>query len=373
MSILDFFRKNKKPDYHTWSIDHRLDRMVHDNNFRQHCIRLLQDRPTIDHDIEILERIASIDISSYKVNYDLIHNDTLSTRELLISNILSFYNHIDTLSPEGECLFAKAKDVLKYLNTDPTQEKTDRSYCSYRQEPDGTETKRVFCNLEGRIGDTVTGIHETGHGLSKTFEGSGMKDEKMREIATVPIDQISKEYLKTLYPDLAENFNEDLFNSQIVNVIKARESLIDAYIMKVMAGEMTIDELKAKYDTICGPNKNIMLSRLDNIENIKFSAMYEMRYLLPQAIALEMRERYMENPELAASQVKWLLENDATATMDEAILHLGILPEQQEGQDPTTPQPSIQDQVMDMYVSKYHTRMQSFHPTQQENQNPVCQ
>lgn len=77
------------------------------------------------------------------------------------------------------------------------------------------------------------------------------------------------------YPQLNENFNEDALNAQVVNVIKARESLLDAVVIDVMTGHLTQSKAVMRYGEMFSRNTNILNRCLNNIEQYKFSAMFE--------------------------------------------------------------------------------------------------
>ena len=117
---------------------------------------------------------------------------------------------------------------------------------------------------------------------------------------------------------------------------------MDAMIVKVMCGEDTFDNVMKTYGDLFKQFPDILPSRLEKIETYDFYPMYESKYLIPQAIALELRELFEQNPNLVAEQLKEIIAHTHEWTEEETITYLG-LPEK--------------EQLIDDYVTKFPDRM----------------
>lgn len=347
---MKFFGNSKiKSDYtqrpfKDWSLDRRIDRMLNDEEFRRHCFTLRQN-PRFNEDFELAELIAQIDISRYFIDSNLIENQRVFTENEIYENAIQFYMMLDSLSPSGICLAERFRENFKYLYSDFSGN-GGRSYCSSRKDENG-ERREIYVNFEGRIGDTINLIHEFCHSFSEPFiHFTGKKDKSVEEIPTVITDQLSSEFLKSIYPNLVKNFTENEKHTQFINVLKARESLLEGIIVKVMIGELSYNDAMDKYGKIFKNNSGIqtLQRNLDRIETYNFNTiMYESRYLVPQAIALEMRDKFKNNPREVATNLKEIIANVHTFTENEILELLGL--------------PNKYDLIKD-YVSKYEKRMQ---------------
>ena len=109
-------------------------------------------------------------------------------------------------------------------------------------------------------------------------------------------------------------------------------------------GEETYENVMKNYGHLYQGHQDILTRCLERIETIQFEdIMYEERYLVPQMIALEMRERFKKEPELVAKQLKQILAHEHDWTEEQALDYLGL------------PQ---REQLADDYVSKFADRME---------------
>lgn len=304
----------------------RINRILSDDEFRKYCARCKNDNPNFEFEMQIVEKIARIDISQLTIDENLIHLSTPFSEEMVDSQAISFYSSLDRICPEGIQLKKLAKYNMKYVTHDLTKEKDPRSYCCSKIEKDGTEFRKIFINIEGRIGDVSNACHEICHSMSKGFiEMKSSKDKNMAEVAPVIIDAFSAEFMKNKYPDLQINFIEDAIRSRIQNIIKAREVLLDGLVIKLMLGEITIDDIQKKYYDLYLKNTRMLYRYIDNIERKKFTNMFEKRYLLPTAISEIMLEKLRTDPKSAVKQFKTILENDNDWTVIDALKSLGLV------------------------------------------------
>lgn len=319
----------------------RINKILNDSDFKNHCFRLLNSNPNFEEDFLMCEKIANININGLQANNLLIKLNTPFTPNQIKNGVLGFYNYLDSLTPDQTSLTNVVTENAKYLSYD-INGGTKRSYCGTKVLPNGEVKKEIYCNFEGRVSDISNTIHEFCHSLSKSFlHLQPHSDENMREVCTVICDQLSNNYLKGLYPNLNKNFNENELHTQINNVIKARESLLDGIVIKVVTGRLSMAEAQQKYGHLFN-NSNILTNCVNNIETFNFSGMYEKRYLVPQAIALEMLEKFKANPKQTAEQFKQVLTHDTDWNVNQTLTYLGL---------------PMQNELIDSYVQKFNTRV----------------
>lgn len=303
----------------------RINKILSDNQFRKHCEYCKKNDINFEYEMKIAEKIARLDISQLTIDENLIHMDKPFSVDEVDSQILAFYNALDDIYPEGIQLEKTAKENMQYISHDATKERKSRSYCCTKFNEDGTVFRKIFANIEGRIGDISNACHEVCHSLSKSFtKMKGMRDINMQEVATVMVDAFSTEFMKKQYPNLQANFIEDSIHTQVQNVMKAREVLLDGLVIKLMLGETTIDELKKDYGDLYLKNTRILDCCLDNIENKQFTNMFEKKYLLPQAISQIMLERFRVDAHTTIKQFKSIIENDTEWTIFDTLKNIGL-------------------------------------------------
>lgn len=307
------------------SLIERINRMMSDEQFREHCYNCKNNNPNFEYEMEIAEKIARLDIEDLTVDESLIHLGASFPEDVVDSQILTFYKELDNICPDGIRLEATAKENMQYISHDATKEKSPRSYCCSAVNKDGTGFRKIFINIEGRIGDFSNACHEVCHSLSESFIAmKPMKDKNMQEVATVIVDVFSAEFFKKEFPNLQINFIENAISTQIQNVLKAREVLLDGLIIKLMVGEITLEEVQKKYGDLYLKNTSILNRCLNNIENKQFSNMFEKKYLLPQAIAQIMLDRFKTDPAVAVKQLKTIIENDTEWDVFDTLKNIGL-------------------------------------------------
>ncbi len=326
----------------------KIERMLLDSEFREFC-RRERTHKDFDEIFKDSKKIAKINISNIKINRSLISNLHAFTPEQIKTDVLGFYKHLDDLDPNGTNLTDIIKENAQYLRTKP-KNKDERSFCASGIDRDGNKHKEIFINIEGRINDASNAIHEMCHSCCKTFlESEKRKDWRVDEVPTLITDNLSTDYLKQTHPEFKENFLENEKFTEVFNVKKARECVADALIIKIMCGEVSVTEALNQYGDLYNDFPDILPTKLSQIEEGRYNPLYEYRYLVPRAISTEMAERYRENPELVAKQIKEVIDDNHKLTQEETLKILE-LPEK--------------DKLLDDYVSKFSSRIQEINDEQ---------
>ena len=323
---------------------HRIDRILNDYDFKFHCHNL-RKRPDFNEKFKLVEKIAQIDISNISIDNSLIENQRLFQNEEIIKNGLEFYKFIDKCSPDETSLEELFLENMKYLITE-NNAKDSRSFCEYRRFPERT-IRKIYVNFEDRISDIQTLTHEFCHSFSRTFtDGVRENDKNMSEVPTVICDQLTIVYLMNKYPNLKKNLLEYSIFTQIQNVKKARISLLECLVVKVMCNEIKLDDAIKKYGHLYKDFPYLIDQTLDRIENIKFNdILFESKYLIPQMIALEMRDRLSISKEKTIHDFKTLIKNEHIFSIDETLKFLNI---------------ENQKALVDNYINKFHTRIVNY-------------
>ncbi len=295
-------------------------------------------------------RLLTIDTSNIKCDREMNHFEWAA--EEIKENLFDFYSYIDKMTPNQQELLSKIKDNY---NNYFTLKKTKPN--EYFRSGCGVDHGQRFIsvNHEGRFGDVGTTIHEFCHSLSKNFEETRpKKDKKMTEICTCMTDVFVREFLADKYPYLEERAKNCYITSQVDNIAKAKETLFDANIIKFGLGEITFAELENNYTKLFGNNLHLFNDRLDKIYNkkylpdidgkVEYIPLYEHRYLIPQAIAQIMLEKYKKDPKNALKQFKNILENDADITLEDTMKELGI---------------KNKEKLLDNYINKFDDRIKA--------------
>lgn len=306
------------------SITERINLVLNDNEFINHCHNCKKNNADFYKMFAVAEKIASIDVDYIFLDESLLYPQKPFSKTGITNLSLMFYQELDRLSLESPSLSKKFMNNKKYFTTDDNGDKERRSCCRIYIDENGNQKREIFCKIENRITDPTTCVHEFCHSMSKTFEeGLVYQDKRMAEVCPVILDAISNHYFKNNSHLLQAGYKTNEINSQIVNVIKAREVLLEGLVIKVATGEMTYQEAVDKYSHIF-QNQNIILRCLDKIENYKFANMFEYRYLLPQAIALKMLDKFKENPSDTISKFKQLLAHDHEWTVEQTLKFLNL-------------------------------------------------
>jgi len=315
--------------YKNLSISERIKKILNNETFRQFCLYYKQKNKDFEKNFKVAEKIATIDISNIKIDYDKLYLRTYFSVEDVKKNMLEFYQYLDNLSNDNSNLSNIVKNHIQFAKYYTKSNNISHSYCSSSIDKNGNIKKEIYINLEGRVGDVSNSIHEFCHSLSQGFINcKHPKDIKMLEVAPVILDFISNYYLAQQYPKLKKNFSDNLLFYNVQNVMKAREVLFEGLTIKLMLNEITIQEIESKYGKFL---LRIPLKLLENciesIETENFAYMYESQYLILPVIASNVLEIYKTNPKDAVDLFKNILKNDTNLTMEETIKNLGFASE----------------------------------------------
>lgn len=340
MLKLKIFKKNNSAKT---ELSQRINRMLNDEEFRAHCYRL-KSTPDFEENFALVEKIAKIDIDNIRCNMSLIENQQLFTADTLIEFGHDFYRDLDKIAPSNFSFEELFLQNLKYLVVE-NNPNGPRSFCEARK-TNHDEMRKIYVNIENRITDAEVLMHEFGHSFSKCFTNfAQIKDRKISEVPTVIIDQLSSLYLIKRMPHLKENFIENDIFRQVLNVKKARESLLDGLIVKIMTNEISFSDAVKKYGNLFKQYPYMLDSALHRIETYNFNdIMFESKYLIPQMISLEMRECFLNSPTSVAQDLKTLIQNEYLWTLDEAIQYLNL---------------GTKEKLVDNYVNKFNERISS--------------
>ena len=177
------------------------------------------------------------------------------------------------------------------------------------------------------------------------MSGEKQTDSRVTEIPTVITDKLSSEFLAAKYPQYRGNFVENEKFSQILNVKKARECLLDALIIKVATKEETLDAVIEKFGYLFKDYPNLIMKKIKDIESYNFHPLYELRYLVPQMVALEIKDHSKTEPQDVAEQLKYLIQNNHCLTEEQVLAYLNLPPK---------------EQLADEYIKKFPSRMKNF-------------
>lgn len=350
LNIFKNYKQKQETPYSHLSIDERIKRAMNDKSFSDFCKNERQQK-YFDDILPIVEKIAQINVSNISYNKSLISGVNIFNAKEIVKDVAKFYEMIDKLDPNNISLTSRLKANMRYFTT-KSKDKDARSYCKSDK---NKNIKEIFVKIEGRIGDTQTAIHEFGHSFSDVFMiFKRQQDHRLAEIPTVVTDNLSSLFMQEKYPDLQENLIENDIFRQVLNVKKARECLMDAMIVKVMCGEITYDEVMNKYGNIFKQFPDILTTRLKKIETFKFYPMEESKYLVPQAVSLELTEQFGKNPKLVAKQLKHLIKDNHSLTEEQALQDLGF---------------PDRDKLIDDYVDKFTTRIKFLEDKRKSLQN----
>lgn len=321
----------------------KIEELMRDEKLRERC-KQLSETPDFQKDLQMCEKIAQLDIKGIRINKDLIYSQPENhyTDEEFQRGIFDFFKTIDSLSPEGESLEKIVADNMEYIEV-VVNKQGYRSFCSVDS---STKERLVGVNVEGRVGDISTAIHEFTHSISDDFRRfKRKKDWRMMELMPVISDQLSPIILSKIFPRFRENFAEARLESQVINVMKARKSVVEGMFVKMMAGEVGMEELLTTYNNLFGGNMKVAQEIFEAVQNRKFDAMFEARYLLPQAAAIEMAERFEKNPQEVAKLFKNTLLSDGRISLEEGLTNLKLPNE---------------ENLIEEYIQKFPARIEKF-------------
>ena len=279
--------------------------------------------------LDLIERVAFLDVSKIRVNRDLLKADY--PKETIIKEVYDFYADLDAICPDMPLLPIVEKN-MQYLTFEPNYSRLKpgeipRSSCGISSVvmPNG-ETRplrEIFIYEDGDVRTIFSGPHEFAHSMSDSF----LKLEKFRSNAVaelVPsiVDVFAPELYVKRHPEHAHIIAELQKQSLVTNVNKARQSLLEACVVKVMIGELKLEDVMAKYGSIFSPQ--MLNDCLSDIENDNFNPLGEAKYVLPHVMAETLLTMFKQNPEETVKNIKTVLGCDSRINLDQAyqLLHL---------------------------------------------------
>ncbi len=177
----------------------RMKKVLQDEEFMKFCQRE-RNREDFDEILTNSLKVASINVSNIHENNSLIAGVYLFSAEQIKNDVIDFYTALDNLAPNGINLMDRLNENVKYIRTEP-KFLGERSYCFSGRDENGNKQREIFINLEGRIGDTGTAMHELCHSCCVPFvDCIGPKDKRVGEIPAIIIDHLSTRFLKKKYP-----------------------------------------------------------------------------------------------------------------------------------------------------------------------------
>lgn len=303
----------------------RIEQLLQEPRFVQMAKDFLANRKTYKEEMALCNDVLSTGYGKFSIDESKLHGDFFDDKEM-IEIMIHFYRHLDTLAGEDNSLEFRAIDNMKYLKFihDPKY----RSNCGRN----GVD-RHINIGVQRLIRDAGNLVHEMGHSQSEHFYLSkDLKDEKMREFSTVIIDQIFSEFLKTERPELAENLVYGFAETQLVNKSKAKQSILEARFVEMMAGRISLDDAFNECIRLYG-NLGPAGQLLESVDRAlspnatsddELKPLYETRYLFPQMMAVYAREQYLKNPEDFAKKFKYVLQHDCALTEEEALKAIGF-------------------------------------------------
>ena len=323
------------------SLSKQIKDVLNDEEFKARCFRL-KNNPTFEENFKLAEKIAQIDIDSIKIDNSLLENINAFSNEQIVEIARDFYHTLDKIALPDFNLEKLFEQNLKYLTIESNPNGV-RSYCSVTKNPEKTERK-IYVNTENRITDIEVLIHEFCHSFSKCFtDFAQISDKEMSEIPTVIIEHLTSLYLMKRFPNLKNNYIENEIYRQIVNVRKARESLLDGLIVKVMTNEITYKDAVEKYGKLFEPYPYMLESAMRRIKTYNFNnIMSENKYLIPQMIALELRDNFAYNPSNVVQELKVIIEHEHLWAQNDALKFLNI---------------GTKSELIEKYINKFDKRI----------------
>lgn len=243
-----------------------------------------------------------------------------------------FYEWLDAIYPTNpltDTVKENFNNYLTYTFTPKYPGEQPRPGCGSTVHPNGTVDRSIFIDPTNDIRTYKSGPHEAGHSLSKTFTLLNRRQhEDCGEVAPVIIDKLFMIFLKEKHPDLYNQVAADLeIADRNLMVIKARECLLDASILKVACGEQTMNDVIKNYGKYF--TQGMINSTFTKIENYKFMPMYENRYMLQSMLAYKMVERFEADRYTTVKQLKHILQNDDHYSFQDVLDYLNMPTKQQ--------------------------------------------
>ena len=315
-----FNMENNQPEPKMPSME-RIAAILANDKFKTHC-KNFRNIELFKY-LGLIERVALLDISKLTVNKDLLKQDY--PREVITNEVLDFYAELDKICPDIP-LLPVAEKHMQYLTFEPNYSRLKkgerpRSACgiSHVPMPDGTVEvlREIFIYEDGDFRTIFSGPHEFAHSMSDRFiKDVDFTSQAMAELVPSIVDVFALELYGKRHPEHAHIVAEAKKQALVSNVLKARQTLLEACVIKVMLGETTFEEVLAKYGHIFGPA--MVSDCVEDIEKGDFNPLFEAKYVLPHVMAETLIEMFKQNPEETIKNIKILLTCDTKLTIEQA-------------------------------------------------------
>ncbi len=236
----------------------------------------------------------------------------------LISDTKEFFAMLDGYAEGDYSFLEKVEENLQYLEL----HKNDPNYRS-RVSP---ISQKIRINSMGYADNLTDFVHEFTHSMAPTFskELAVLPHYKnLIEICPLFCEKIALNvFLPTKYPGLKRNIVDCKISAE--NSIRAAliQTEIEGLLVKILAGEMSVNEVVNKYYPIFKEKNikqksavNFVLKRFENADKVKKGnnprlIFGESQYYFCNIIACYLFEKWQENPQKMTEQFKTILAND---------------------------------------------------------------
>lgn len=313
-----------------------IEKILKREDFKSYCIKINENVENFDYKFNTLLKLCSIDISEIlKYRYETEQHYAINEKEA-IKDTLSFYKWLDNLAPSDFCLENIVRKNLRYLEFNRY---ADNSICEHSTS--GKPMRKITIETSTGI-QTHNVIHEMGHSCQREFLELKSSNRSISEVATDICDELSLIFLgnihknKLIYLCVARNWMiEDEY-------FKRKSRLLDAIVVKVMAGEWNLEEVKQKYGFLFKGQEFLIDDCIKKIKDIKFTNIFfNFNHILGCVISKEMKDRFLIDPERVARELKEILKHDLDWSEKELLNFLKLPPK---------------EKLIENYVNKFSER-----------------
>ena len=236
----------------------------------------------------------------------------------LISDTKEFFAMLDGYAEGEYSLLEKAEENIQYLEL----HKNDPNYRS-RTSP---ISQKIRINSMGYADNLTDFVHEFTHSMSPIFSKELARlpyYKSLLEVCPLFCEKIALNvFLPAKYPGLKRNIVDCKISSECSIRRALIQTEIEGLLVKILAGEMSVNEVVNKYYPIFKEKKikqkaavNFVLQRFENVDKIKKGAnprliFGESEYYFCNVIASYMYEKWQENPQKMTEKFKVILAND---------------------------------------------------------------
>ncbi len=313
-----------------------IEKILKREDFKSYCIKINENVENFDEKFNLLLKLCSIDASEIlKYRYVTELHYAINEKEA-IKDALAFYKWLDNLAPSDFCLESIVKKNLRYLEFNRY---ADVSICEHSTS--GKPMRKITIETSAGI-QTHNVIHEMCHSCQREFLELKNSNRAISEVATDICDELSLIFLgnihknKLIYLCVARDWMiEDEY-------FKRKSRLLDAIVVKVMAGEWSLDEVKQKYGFLFKGQEFLIDNCIEKIKDVKFKNIFAyFEHILGCVISKEMIARFLLDPKRVASELKEILKHDLEWSEEELLTFLKLPPK---------------DKLIENYVSKFLER-----------------